>query len=119
MKKEAVFTPFRSWLHRKFLEWQLSRGQASTISQFAAWLGVARPTLSAWMGGTREPVGALVDQLAEKLADPEVYDILGLRRPDPLLKRLIDLYDALPEEVREQIVDTMEGWARQNEYIAS
>lgn len=74
---------FSDWLTRKYVSW---RGEATghdrSISEFAEWVGVSQPLMSAWMkqkGKTpRSP--KTINKLVEKFGG-EVYDVLGLASP--------------------------------------
>lgn len=76
-------TPFAKLLEDKFLEWERGEGVRKALFEFAMYLGVNRPTLSMWMNGKRSPQDKdMIDNLAIKLGG-DVYDALGLPRPDP------------------------------------
>lgn len=94
---------FPQWLENNFLEWQLSEGGRKTLNDFARYLKVSQPTISAWLNGSRKPTGENIDKIAAKLG-PEIYDILGMRRPDPQLDRLIDAYNQASDEQKEEII---------------
>jgi len=78
-----------------WLQWQYAIDKARTsvlrvagglggeedADEFAAYLGVKRSTLSTWLTKKRVPEGEAVRQLALVLG-LEVYDWLGLERPD-------------------------------------
>lgn len=72
--------PFVLWLDRKFLAWQLERGERLLLKDFADWLGISNHLLSHYMNGRNVPTGENVRKLADKLG-LEVYDLLGLARP--------------------------------------
>ena len=75
---------FSDWIRNKFLEWERERGSRQSYSEFARYLGVKQTTLSQWMRGGFEPKGEYVDRLAVHLGT-EIYGILGIGEPDPLL----------------------------------
>lgn len=73
---------FTQFLELKFLEWQQAEGGRKTVKQFAAFIGVSQSTISTWWNGDRSPEGENIQKIANKLGI-EVYDVLGLPRPDP------------------------------------
>lgn len=96
-------TKVAQWLDKRFLEWQLEQGSSQTVVAFAEHLGVSRDVLNAWLNRGVTPRGSNVDLLASKLG-MEIYDILGLERPDPLLLRLEKLAEGLSEEGRAKLL---------------
>ena len=76
-------TDFANWLDKKFLEWQQREGGSRTALEFSEWLGFANATVNQWLNGNRSPESGNVHLLALKLG-LEVYDVLGLPRPDEL-----------------------------------
>lgn len=77
---------FPEFLEKKYLEWQLKEEGRKTIVQFAAYIGVSQPILSMWLSGKKRPGVDNIKLLAEIFGD-EVYDSLGLPRPNPYLHR--------------------------------
>ena len=65
------------------------------------------------MNGTRLPQGEYLRKLADKLG-LEVYDVLGLERPDPLLYYLTKHWDEFPENVQNAILDQAEKYANED-----
>jgi len=104
---------FRHWLEMKFLEWQRNQGGRKTVLQFAEYIGSSQQTVSTWLNGTREPQGDNVRKLADKLG-LEVYDALGLERPDPMLHYIQKNWDDLPMEVQREILEKAEAYAAKN-----
>lgn len=100
-------TPLGEWLERQFLKWQNERGERQTIDAFAQYIGVTRVALNRWMNGVRTPSADYADQIADKLG-PEIYDLLGLPRPDPRLQAIIRQWGALPETVKNDLVKRAE-----------
>lgn len=97
-----VLNEFGKWLERKYIAWLAADGQRRTITEFAEWLEIPRPLVSYYMKGTRKPSRKNTDLIAAHLG-PEVYDLLGLQRPDPLLQDLQSHWDNLTDEQRHQI----------------
>lgn len=109
------------WLTKKFLEWQTQSGEKKTVTEFADFLGVSRDTLNKWFNGQRRPRGTNVDVLAAKLG-PEIYDILGLRRPGeidttglaPDVAALAQRINRLPPDVRESFIRLVNDLAKRS-----
>jgi len=105
---------FRQFLEIQFLEWQQRSGGRKTVFQFAEYLGVKQQTVSNWWNETRMPQGENVRKIAEKLG-VEVYDVLGLPRPDPDLFYIQGVWDELTPEIRKAVREKVEGYAIKNE----
>lgn len=88
---------FPEFIERKYLEWQNREGKRKSIEEFAIYIGVSQPALSLWMGGKRTPSAQTVHLLAEIFGN-EVYDVLGLPRPNP------DLHSDDPAAVRQTLL---------------
>jgi len=98
MEKKTV----SEWLEGKYVEWMSRSGRRKSIQEFAEWLGVPRPHVSRYLGGSRIPSRKNADKIAAKLG-PEIYDLLGFQRPDPLLQRLQAVWDRLVDRERGEI----------------
>lgn len=61
-------------------------------------------TFNKYYNDERKPRGENVRLMAIKLG-PQVYDILGLQRPDPLLKILIHRWDNLTDKQKESLIN--------------
>lgn len=105
---------FRQWIEMKYLEYQRNSGGRKTVLQFAEHLGVSQQTLSNWMNETRTPQGDNVRKIADKLG-LEVYDVLGLERPDPILFYIQKHWDELPEEAQRALLEQAEEYVAYNE----
>ncbi|MEW6650474.1 MAG: helix-turn-helix transcriptional regulator, partial [Chloroflexota bacterium] len=70
-------------LTRKYIEWRNDAvGHDRTISDFAEMVGVTQPTMSRWMKkGGQTPRGQQSIVKLVRAFGGEVYDILGLPRP--------------------------------------
>jgi len=88
--------PVANWLMKRYLSWQQKEDELKNINEFAEYLGVSQPTLSMWLGGSHLPSKHSADLLAAKLG-PEIYDLLGLARPDTIPM------DQLPQPVRDRL----------------
>jgi len=90
---------FSDFLEQKFIEWQMQEKGRKTIVQFAAFLGVSQPILSMWMNGRKRPGTENIKMLAEVFG-LEVYDSLGLPRPNPYLQIVNRVWEFIPEEIQ-------------------
>jgi len=96
------------WLNAKFLEWERNEGKRKTMVQFAEYLGVAQPSLSAWATGKYVPKGQNLAKIAEKLGY-EIYDVLGISRPMPVelddkVNALIQAAMQFPPEIQVHVI---------------
>ena len=92
-----------AWLTRKFREWESKTGRRQSLSAFARYLGVKQPSLSHWINHDNPPSYENIEKLAEKLG-PEIYDIMGMPRPDPNIEKLVELYSAASPEQKKEIL---------------
>lgn len=99
--------PFAIWFERKFVEWEAVTGRRRTVSEFAEWLNIPRSLCSRYLTGSRSPSRKNVDLIAARLGS-EVYDLLGLQRPDEVLQRLQGGWDQLTETQKARIVNILE-----------
>lgn len=95
-------SPFQAWLNRRYIEWEASTGKKQKIASWARHIGVNRDLLNQWLLGSGRPGPKGAKELAASLG-PEVYDLLGLERPDPLLQAVIDNWKRLTREQQEDI----------------
>jgi hypothetical protein len=105
---------FPAFLEKKFLEWQNKIGERKTVSEFARWLGVKQSSLSTWWSTDTVPSGESVRMLADKLGI-EVYDTLGLPRPDENLFYVQKEWDALAAEEQRAIRDLVADYRNKDE----
>ena len=76
-----MYMDFNDWINRKYLDW---RGDSrKSVTEFAAFLKISQPTVSAWMNRTRDKPESkkIVDRLI-KIYGEEVYEILGIQLPE-------------------------------------
>ncbi len=84
------------WINKKFLEWQLDQERSASQVEFAEYIGVSESTFSTWINDLQPPGKHSADLIAAKLG-PEIYDLLGMARPDTIP------LDQLPHAVRERL----------------
>jgi transcriptional regulator with XRE-family HTH domain len=93
---------FPEYIERKYLEWQNNQGKRKSIDDFAVYIGISQPTLSMWMSGKRAPGIKTINLLADIFGN-EVYDALGLPRPNPHLQTITRNFEFLSEEKQARI----------------
>lgn len=78
-------TKLSKWLDGAYLDWQKREGGSRSVTEFAEYLEIPLPTVNHWINGTRNNLASEnIFKLAVKLG-LEVYDVLGLPRPNPIL----------------------------------
>jgi transcriptional regulator with XRE-family HTH domain len=101
---------FHYWLEQKFLEWMTRERQRKTVTAFADYIGVTQSMMTRYLNGQMIPTGDNVHKLAARLG-PEVYDLLGLARPDPETQYIIRHWDKLPPEEQKRFREMVEKYA--------
>lgn len=101
-KGKIIKMKFPQFLEYKFLEWQQREGGRKTVRQFAAYIGVSAASISTWWNENRTPEGDNVRKLADKLGI-EVYDALGIPRPDEDLLYITQNWQNYTEEEKQQL----------------
>ena len=103
---------FAEWLEGKYIAWMNETGRRRTLTEFAEYLGVGQPLLSQWLNGRYLPGMKNVSKLAARLG-PEVYDLLGLQRPDPDIHRLVSLFGEMDEQGKQDLLQAAEQIKKQ------
>lgn len=101
----TVDETFGAYLARKYLEWQQDQGELRMKQEFAAHLAISPQALNNYFKDRDKPSGDRVHEMAARLGDLEIYDVLGLPRPDPLLQLLILKWKEFSEETRQAMAD--------------
>lgn len=97
-------TEFSTWLESKFIDWMVQTGKRrKTLTAFAEWVGVSPSMMTRYMHGTMCPTGENVKKIAEKLG-VEIYDLLGLARPDEEAQALVSLFGRLDSPHRTRLL---------------
>ena len=73
---------FGDWILEKMQEWEREKGERSTITAFAKYLGVSQPTISSWINESRKPSGEAALRLAKEFNDYEILELLSYSVPD-------------------------------------
>lgn len=104
---------FPEFIEKKFVEWQNKQGSRKTVTDFAAYLGVSQPLVTMWMSGAKRP-GPINIKLLGQTFGMEVYDALGLPRPEENLTYIQNHWDQLSPRERKAIRDTAEQYVTRN-----
>src|SRR5512133_2787248 len=96
----------KDWLNQKFLEWEKSQGHKQSYYAFARYLEVSQSGLGQWMIGSASPSGDDLLNIANKLG-PEIYDSLGLPRPNAEVQRLTVSFANLPPDIRQRLASAI------------
>jgi transcriptional regulator with XRE-family HTH domain len=108
---------FPSLLDRAFLEFRIKQTRqrlSVSLNSFASFLDFSPPIVNTWLNGNRLPSPGNVERMIPKLVellDVEVYDLLGLPRPDLTLQRLTEAWPRIPPEYRQKLVELGEMYA--------
>lgn len=108
-------------LERAFLEFRIRQTRhrlSVSLNSFANYLDFSPPIVNQWLNGSRLPSQGNVERIIPKLVellDLEVYDLLGLPRPDPDLQRLIQVWPRIPKEYRQVLAGQGEKYAAEKE----
>lgn len=111
---------FTILLERAFLEYRIRQTRhrlSVSLNSFANYLDFSPPIVNLWLNGSRLPTQGNVERIIPKLVellDLEVYDFLGLPRPDPDLQRLSQVWPRIPKEYRQELADQGEKYAAEN-----
>lgn len=112
---------FTSLLDRAFLEYRIRQTRqrlSVSLNSFAGFLDFSPPIVNMWLSGSRLPSQGNVERLIPKLVellDLEVYDILGLPRPDPNLLRLTKAWSRIPVQFQQLLAEQAEKYAAEEE----
>ncbi|NUM48740.1 MAG: helix-turn-helix transcriptional regulator [Anaerolineales bacterium] len=88
---------FSKWLELQYINWMAQSGARKTLTEFSKWIGISQPLINRYMSGQVIPSEENVHKIAVTLG-PEVYDLLGLARPDPRLKEIVSRWHELSDE---------------------
>ncbi len=92
----------KDWLNQKFVEWEKSQGHKQSYYAFARYLEVSQSGLGQWMVGSAVPSGDDLLNIANKLG-ADVYETLGLPRPNAEVQRLTVSFAGLPADIRQRL----------------
>ena len=112
---------FPNLLDRAFLEYRIkqTRNRLSvSLNSFAYYLDFSPPIVNLWLNGSRLPSQGNVERIIPKLVellDLEVYDVLGLPRPDLNLQRLTRVWSLIPTKFQQSMAEQAEKYAAEGE----
>lgn len=90
------------YFNRNYLRWQLAYGRAS-VASFAEYCFMSKGYMSGLMNGKKSNISlALAQQIAVKLNDYEILDILDYARPDGIF-----IPSSLPSDTQERLRDAL------------
>lgn len=96
----------KDWLNKKFAEWEKAQGGRQSFYAFARYLEVSQSGLGQWMTGNGNPSGDDLLSIANKLG-PEIYDVMGLPRPNQEAQRVTVSFASLPPDIRQKLVGAL------------
>lgn len=80
-----------------------------TLKEFSKQIGVSRAAISLWLNGERTPDQINLQKLA-KMFGADVYDALGLPRPNPYLQKINQVFDRLSPEQQKKLAEDAERY---------
>jgi transcriptional regulator with XRE-family HTH domain len=101
---------FSDWITKKYLNWQAEVGKRKTIDDFAAYLGISRPLLNMWMNGDKPRPGPANIKLLAEIYGNEVYDAVGIPRPNPYLEKINQVFENISEDHQRQLAEDAERY---------
>ncbi len=96
----------KDWLNQKFVEWEKAQGHKQSYYAFARYLEVSQSGLAQWMIGAGVPSGDDLLNIANKMG-AEIYDIIGLPRPNADVQRLTVSFASLPADIRQRLTNAI------------
>jgi len=106
--------PFSALLERKYLEWQIEKGERISQAEFARLIGVSRASLTMWMNGTHLPDLESAKKIANLLG-PEIFDALDLPRQNPYLQKINQIFERLSPEHQQKLAEDAERYEMNND----
>ena len=80
-------------------------GTVLTQKELAIWYGIDPVTFNKYYKGKRAPTGEFLTKIGAKT--PEVYDILGLERPDRRILEIEKLYKDAPAGLKDRLYEQL------------
>ncbi len=114
MIKEYLRERYKEYIMQQMKDGNVSPSQSEfvqTISEIASRklekpVSISVASFNQWINGVRLPVGDNIEYLAAAFG-PQVYDVMGKPRVmpnDPILKLIVDDFELLDEEERDQLL---------------
>jgi len=93
-------TKVSRWLDEKLQAWRATQSEGRAgVTQFARHIGITRDDLNNYLLRGARPEGEKLRRIARALG-PEIYDLLGLTRPDPQVRQVLAAFLRLSAEKR-------------------
>jgi transcriptional regulator with XRE-family HTH domain len=110
-------------LNKAMKEWKKTRidqgVDSLSIEEFARELGASQPTVTNWLNNKHSPTLESIVNIAPKLAEllgPDIYEQLGIQRPDPTISQVIQVYDKASTEEKVEMLKMIREWAAERGY---
>jgi hypothetical protein len=105
VRDESQRENIRRFVNRKFIEWRKEQpGRKAGVVHFADWLDVSRNVVNGCLISGTVPDAENLALMAAKLGD-EFYDVCGKERPNPIRRRIDEVFDELPEAAQYKVLD--------------
>jgi hypothetical protein len=93
-------TPVAQWLEKKFQTWRAAQtGHRAGVTQFARHIGISRDDLNNYLLKGARPEAERLEKIGRTLGW-EIYDLVGVPRPDPQLHAVTEAFQRLPAAQR-------------------
>jgi hypothetical protein len=96
----------KDWLTQKFNDWEKTQGRSQSYYAFARYLEINQSVLSQWMTGSSIPGGEDLLSVASKLG-PEIYEVLGMPRPNAEAQKMNVSLIGLPPDIRQRLTNAV------------
>jgi transcriptional regulator with XRE-family HTH domain len=112
---------FTDLMDRAFLEFRIKQTRSRlsvSLNSFASFLDFSPPIVNQWLNGSRLPAENNVERMIPKLVellDLEVYDVLGVPRPDTYFQQISEIWPNLSMEHRKSVVELAEKYMKGKE----
>lgn len=113
---------FKDFIFGKFQEWEKQQpGQRSSYTAFAQWLsdnswGVEfkQQLVSDWLRGKYKPSEDKYLLALEEKLGKDIYQVLGVKRPNPYLIMITMRWDRIPADKQKQLAEDAEKYVMNN-----
>jgi hypothetical protein len=93
-------TPVAAWLEKKFQAWRAAQtSHRAGVTEFARHIGISRDDLNNYLLKGHRPEAERLEKIGRALGW-EIYDLVGLPRPDPQLHAVTEAFQRLPAAQR-------------------
>jgi transcriptional regulator with XRE-family HTH domain len=112
---------FTDLMDKAFLEFRIKQTRqrlSVSLNSFASFLDFSPPIVNQWLNGSRLPTETNVERMIPKLVellDLEVYDILGIPRPDTYFQQISEIWPNLSMEHRKSLTELAEKYMKGKE----